>query len=97
MKTTATMSTLHFPLFTITATIWHGNYRDTLKATGKTLAETLDSLAESSPYIAKHTESRGTVIRDLETTGNAAMGWVDYSATHLPAPVLPDAFSNLTL
>jgi len=63
----------------ITAQISHGDTLKTLEQSGDRVSECLENLALHSGYIPQPSEAGGRkVVTDLESTGRAALGWVDY-------------------
>lgn len=67
----------------LTAQIRHGNYNETISATGATVAECLTTLSRQNTYIPTPEFSKYSqeLVLDLESTGQGAMGWVDYHIT----------------
>jgi len=63
----------------IKAQIRHGNTVKTLEQSGDRVSECLENLALHSGYIPQPSEAGGRkVVSDLESTGRASLGWVDY-------------------
>ncbi|NBW19424.1 MAG: hypothetical protein EBR82_66765 [Caulobacteraceae bacterium] len=63
----------------IKAQINHGNTVKTLEQSGDRVSECLENLAILSSYIPQPSEAGGRkVVTDLESTGRASLGWVDY-------------------
>ena len=63
---------------TITAHIWHGNYNVELTRAGDSVVEALAQFASS--YIPGEDEPGFfKIVEQLQRTGSAQHGWVDYT------------------
>lgn len=74
-------------MITIKAHIRHGDYNKIIHATGETVADCINQLAKANTYIpeADWNEYSRAMVSNLEKTGRAQMGWVNYEVAREPA------------
>jgi hypothetical protein len=63
----------------ITAEIWHGEYRNKITVVGDSIREALKKLGEASCYCAETETQVAKVEAQLNQFGIGDLGWVKYS------------------